>query len=106
MEAHAYPLRSGEVDVYLEIDPAAIGKVAPVKVDLASPTKPIHGITRFPTRQTGPGQYVTVVELPMEGRWNLYVNLNADGTDAAEFEFEVMRADSVTRAYDSAAHVH
>lgn len=106
VKPNAYPLRSGEVELNIEIDGTATDQAVPVSVDLASPTMPMHGIMRFPVRQTGAGQYITVVEIPMEGRWSLYVNLNEDGTEAAEFEFDVMSADSMTHVHDPNTHSH
>lgn len=53
-------------------------------VDLVSPTMPLHGLVRFPVVDG-----VGAVEIPMEGQWALYVNLDAAGEDHAVFVLDV-----------------
>ncbi|MCZ6825587.1 MAG: hypothetical protein O7E50_07880 [Gemmatimonadetes bacterium] len=60
----------------------------PVSVDLVSPEMPMHGIRRFDAEAISPTQYTVNLEIPMEGRWLLYVNLDA-GVNAASFELHV-----------------
>ncbi|HEX7050481.1 MAG TPA: hypothetical protein VF188_09795 [Longimicrobiales bacterium] len=57
-------------------------------VDLVSPTMPLHGITRFPATRIAPGRYSVDAEIPMEGPWSIYVNLD-DGGNTALFDFDV-----------------
>ena len=60
----------------------------PVSVDLVSPEMPMHGIRRFHAEAISPTEYTVNLEIPMEGRWLLYVNLDA-GVNAASFELDV-----------------
>lgn len=60
----------------------------PVSVDLVSPEMPMHGIRRFDAEAISPTEYTVNLEIPMEGRWLLYVNLDA-GVNAASFELDV-----------------
>lgn len=59
-----------------------------VTADLVSPTMPMHGVLRGQPEVTDEG-VVLSLEIPMEGSWALYVNLDGAGADAAEFLFEV-----------------
>ncbi len=56
--------------------------------DLVSPSMPSHGITRYAAVPAEDGSYLVETEIPMQGDWVLYVNLD-DGGDSAEFPFEV-----------------
>jgi hypothetical protein len=56
--------------------------------DLVSPTMPTHGIVRVPATAHPEGGYIVDTDIPMEGAWVLYVNLD-DGEDFAEFPFQV-----------------
>ena len=60
----------------------------PVTADLLAPEMPAHGISRYEAVQLRPGVYALELEIPMEGKWELYVNLD-DGSDAAAFPFAV-----------------
>lgn len=60
----------------------------PVTVDLVSPEMPMHGVVRYEAEALDGGQYEALVDLPMEGYWELYVNLDY-GADAALFELDV-----------------
>ena len=60
----------------------------PVSVDLFSPEMPMHGVRRFDAEAISPTEYTVKLEIPMEGRWLLYVNLDA-GVNAASVELDV-----------------
>ncbi len=71
----------------------------PVSVDLFSPEMPMHGVRRFDAEAISPTEYTVKLEIPMEGRWLLYVNLDA-GVNAASLELDVPppeEAESVQR---------
>lgn len=104
VKADTGSLRPGRVELAISIDEPGADSL-PVTVDLASPTMPMHGIKRFPARRVGRGRFVATVEIPMEGSWALYVNLD-DGTEAAQFEFDVPGPDSVAHGHDSSMHPH
>ncbi len=57
-------------------------------VDLVSPDMPMHGITRFDSEALSPEEYTVEMDVPMEGRWLVYVNLDI-GVNAASFEFRI-----------------
>lgn len=78
---HPGPLRIG-----IEIDAAA---VRPHSLDVVSPTMPMHGVVRVPVREGPDERFEARAEIPMEGRWAVYVNLDPDGGDTAEFLFDV-----------------
>ncbi|MDT8341354.1 MAG: hypothetical protein RQ751_07555 [Longimicrobiales bacterium] len=59
-----------------------------VTVDFVSPTMPMHGVARLAPTRTDSG-VVLNLDIPMEGSWAVYVNLDGTGADAAEFLFEV-----------------
>ncbi|MBI4409363.1 MAG: hypothetical protein HY561_06615 [Gemmatimonadetes bacterium] len=81
------PPRVGRLRLVITLEPAR--EVAgPLSVDLASPTMPMHGIVRVPADALGAGSYVALLEIPMEGLWSVYINLD-DGAEAASFQFEV-----------------
>lgn len=60
------------------------GSAIASSVDLASPSMPMHGVVRYPVTD-GKVDF----EIPMEGDWVVYVNLDGTGNDAAEFVFQV-----------------
>jgi len=92
------PLTAGATRFRITIEDGS-GDITPT-ADLVSPTMPVHGISRYPLRPGDtPDHWVLELEIPMEGRWTLYVNLD-DGADAAPFEFDVAAADGM------AAHAH
>ena len=80
-------LHSGPVELALEV--VAESPMRPHSVDLVSPSMPMHGVVRTPVTATGPGRYSARVEIPMEGRWSIYVNLDSIGADAVEFQLVV-----------------
>jgi hypothetical protein len=61
-------------------------------VDLVAPDMPMHGITRFDAEAISADEYLVEMELPMEGRWLVYVNLDI-GVNAASFEVDVPPSD-------------
>ena len=71
-------------------------------LDLVSPTMPMHGVIRYAMEQGHEGSYATTVQVPMEGRWAVYVNLDA-GSDAAWFEFDARSGAAEPQA---ASHIH
>ncbi|MFW6040121.1 MAG: hypothetical protein ACOC9N_03495 [Gemmatimonadota bacterium] len=97
LRAEETPLRPGPIRFLVEL-PSEAADPSSLSADLVSPTMPMHGIRRFPVERTDAGEYVAEVEIPMEGEWMLYVNLDV-GTDAAGFEFTVPAADT-TGAHD------
>jgi hypothetical protein len=62
-----------------------------ISVDLLSPTMPAHGIVRYPVVEGS-----VTLDLPMAGRWAIYVNLDAIGENTAEFVFDVEARDDAT----------
>lgn len=81
------PLRPGpaRLEIALAAPPP---EVLPLSVDLVSPEMPMHGIVRYEAEASSAARYHAVVEIPMEGFWELYVNLDY-GADAAVFELDV-----------------
>jgi len=65
------------------------GSVAPVSLDLVSPTMPMHGLVRYPIADG-----LAEIDLPMEGQWAIYVNLDDAGQASAEFLFDVPPGES------------
>lgn len=65
------------------------GSAAPVSLDLVSPTMPMHGLVRYPIVDGS-----AEIDLPMEGRWAIYVNLDDAGQASAEFLFDVPPGES------------
>ncbi len=87
VSADAGPLRPGPIELTIRLDePAEDG--LPVTLDLVSPDMPMHGVVRYPTSPEGSGHYAASLEIPMEGYWEIYVNLDY-GADAAVFPVEV-----------------
>jgi len=68
-------------------DPA--GASTPVSVDIVSPDMPMHGLVRIPVTN-GEAR----IQIPMDGAWAIYVNLDATGTVSAEFLFDVSAGDA------------
>ncbi len=81
------PVRAGPVDLLVDVDTTA-EQPLPVTLDVVSPEMPIHGVLRFPSRAESPRRYRIRAEIPMDGRWMLYVNLDYGG-DAAELVLDV-----------------
>jgi hypothetical protein len=67
---------------------SADGEAQARSVDLISPTMPAHGIVRSPVQGTPDTGYSVAIDIPMEGTWAIYVNLDEVGGDAAEFIFK------------------
>ncbi len=85
----------GEVELILDIRPSPEEPDA-VSVDLVSPEMPAHGVLRYPATWNGEdGSFTVDVSIPMEGLWEIYVNLDV-GTDAAAFEIRVPSLDAET----------
>ncbi len=63
---------------------SADGTASPRSLDLVSPEMPIHGLVR---REVVDGW--VDIDLPMEGRWTVYVNLDEAGATTSEFRFDV-----------------
>ena len=68
--------------------------VSPYSVDLVSPTMPMHGLVRTRVEE---GR--VEIDIPMEGRWSIYVNLDEAGREVAEFQLDIA-------AGASGGHVH
>lgn len=81
--ATAPPLSVGPASLAISTERSS-GEVTPRSVDLLSPTMPMHGIVRYPV-VTG----VTEIDIPMAGRWTIYVNLDDAGSTHAAFVFDV-----------------
>jgi len=81
------PVRLGPLSLNIAIQSDS-PEPLPVSVDLFSPEMPMHGIRRFDAEAVSPTEYTVNVEIPMEGRWLLYVNLDA-GVNAASLELDV-----------------
>lgn len=94
LSADPLPLRPGPVrlEIALGQEPAA---ALPLSLDLVSPEMPMHGIVRYETEASSTRRYEAVVDIPMEGLWELYVNLDY-GADAAVFELNVPAPESST----------
>ena len=83
LAAASHPLRPGRVEFTVRVD-GREDAGRPYSVDLVSPTMPMHGVVRSSVR----GE-TAEVEIPMEGTWALYVNLDSVGSNTAEFVFVV-----------------
>ncbi|MDT8368866.1 MAG: hypothetical protein RQ745_06635 [Longimicrobiales bacterium] len=60
-----------------------------LSVDIVSIDMPTMGIRRFPIEhEAGSEDYISRIDVPMAGIWSVYVNIG-DGTESAEFTFEV-----------------
>lgn len=78
----------GPVDVFIELHPAPTNPDQ-VSVDLVSPDMPAHGVARTQASAGDrPGHFHARVMFPMEGHWELYVNLDI-GHEAASFAVHV-----------------
>ena len=81
------PVRPGPLTLHIDVDnPGAA--VLPVTVDLVAPEMPMHGITRFDAVASSPEEYTVEMDVPMDGRWLVYVNLDI-GVNAASFELRI-----------------
>jgi hypothetical protein len=87
LSVEAMPVRPGRLRIEVALDEAP-AEAIPLSVDLVSPEMPMHGVRRFEADVSGPGRYEAVVDIPMEGYWEVYVNLDY-GADAAAFELDV-----------------
>jgi len=81
------PVRPGPLSLNIRVENPG-QKALPVSVDVMSPEMPMHGITRFDADAISAEEYLVEMELPMEGRWLVYVNLDI-GVNAASFEVDV-----------------
>lgn len=82
-----WPIGSVEVRAVIE---TSEGDRWPHSADLVSPTMPMHGLVRYEVSEG-----TVELDIPMEGRWALYVNVDGSGVNTAEFVFDVGRdADS------------
>jgi hypothetical protein len=80
----ASPIAAGPTELTLTVAGQANSPLVARSVDLVSSEMPLHGVARFPVTDG-----VARLQIPMEGRWALYVNLDEAGGDAAEFIFDV-----------------
>jgi hypothetical protein len=82
------PLEPGPHRLRLEL-PVGMNPAA-LTADLVSPSMPMHGIVRVALEvEDGSAGAVVPLDIPMEGEWALYVNVDGIGADAAEFLFDV-----------------
>ncbi len=81
------PVRPGPLTLYIEVSNPG-EEVLPVTVDLVAPEMPMHGITRFDAEASSPEEYTVEMDVPMDGRWLVYVNLDI-GVNAASFEIRI-----------------
>lgn len=79
----------GTVEMTFEVRGADDAARAPTSVDLVSPTMPMHGVVRFPVVD---GR--VRIDIPMEGTWAMYVNLDGTGQVSAELLFDVPPGES------------
>lgn len=103
----SFPLNEGPAQFEIRLDGA--DATSRISVDLVSPTMPMHGITRYDAARTTAGVYLVQLDLPMEGHWSLYVNVN-DDSDPAVVDFLVDAAvtglTEVRRTEPRARHRH
>ncbi len=81
-----FPVVAGPVRFTIEELPGDEGGATPT-LDVVSPTMPAHGVVRFPAVRRG-DDWVVDAEIPMEGQWIAYFNLDF-GADAAAFSLDV-----------------
>ena len=94
------PMRPGPVSLHIQVQNPG-PEVLPVSVDVVAPSMPMHGITRFDAEAISAEEYLVEIELPMEGRWLVYVNLDI-GVNAASFEVDVPPSEGASHGhYDS-----
>ncbi len=86
-------LKPGPVTLDISVH-SADGAARPRTIDLVSPEMPMHGLVRH---QVVDGS--VDLDIPMEGLWTIYVNLDDAGAAAAEFQFNVP-------AGEAGGHVH
>ena len=81
------PVRPGPLTLHIDVvNPG--DETLPVTVDLVAPEMPMHGIMRFDADASSPERYTVELEVPMDGRWLIYVNLDI-GVNAASFEIRI-----------------
>ena len=96
----AAPLEPGPHRLRLEL-PAGIDPAA-LTADLMSPGMPMHGIVRVAlVAEDAYAGAIVPLDIPMEGEWALYINVDESGADAAEFLFDVVPVSA-----DSAGTTH
>ena len=81
------PMRPGSISLQIQVDNPG-PEAFPVSVDVVAPSMPMHGITRFDAQAISAEEYLVEIELPMGGRWLVYVNLDI-GPNAAFFEVDI-----------------
>ena len=81
------PMRPGSISLQIQVDNPG-PEAFPVSVDVVAPSMPLHGITRFDAQAISAEEYLVEIELPMGGRWLVYVNLDI-GPNAAFFEVDI-----------------
>ncbi len=81
------PMRPGPISLHIQVQNPGL-ELLPVSVDVVAPSMPMHGITRFDAEAISAEEYLVEMELPMEGRWLVYVNLDI-GVNAASFEIDI-----------------
>jgi len=94
-------IRAGNLTVTIRAEDVS-DSLYPRSMDVMSPTMPMHGVARVPVTETSPGTFTATASIPMSGRWALFINLDEDGTQSAEFQFDVLPANAgQTAASDS-----
>lgn len=88
LSADPAPLAAGPVALTISVHRSADG-VAARSLDLVSPSMPMHGLVRYEVVGAG-----VELEIPMEGRWAMYINLDESGTQYAEFVFDAAPAEA------------
>lgn len=78
-----HPVVAGPLSLEISVH-SSDDSVVPSSVDLVSPSMPMHGVVRYPVTDG-----TVDIEIPMEGDWVVYVNLDGTGNDTAEFVFQV-----------------
>lgn len=91
--AASTPVRPGPLSLRIRVENPE-REALPLSVDVVAPAMPMHGITRFEAVAISPEEYLVEVELPMEGLWLVYVNLDI-GVNAASFEVDVPASEGV-----------
>ena len=102
LQVEPFPVPVGPV--FVRVEAAGTTALPRPTLDLVSPTMPMHGVVRYDAEEAS-GGFATTMEVPMEGRWAIYVNLD-DGADAAWFEFEVAPGDSAAGRDAAPSHTH
>lgn len=84
---HPDPPRAGELDVEFRFDDAP-SDPSSVIVDVLSPEMAAHGIVRFPVEAAEDGRFTSRIEIPMEGVWEVWIELGRE-QETASFRFRV-----------------